>query len=90
MESAAKSNVAAFVTLPGVKDSLSGLLPDELDTIEDYLQDTITVEADVTGLTCPQVMMACATSAAALGTDNVFDLSSLNDLTDGINQLNDA
>ena len=65
VESAAKSNVAAFVTLPGVKDSLSGLLPDELDTIED-------------------------TSAAALGTDNVFDLSSLNDLTDGINQLNDA
>ena len=90
VESAAKSNVAAFVTLPGVKDSLSGLLPDELDTIEDYLQDTITVEADVTGLTCPQVMMACATNAAALGTDNVFDLSSINDLTDGINQLNDA
>ena len=90
IESAAKSSVAAFVTLPGVKDSLSGLLPDELDTIEDYLQDTITVEADVTELTCPQVMMACATSAAALGTDNVFDLSSINDLTDGINQLNDA
>ena len=90
VESAAKSNVAAFVTLPGVKDSLSGLLPDELDTIGDYLQDTITVEADVTELTCPQVMMACATNAAALGTDNVFDLSSLNDLTDGINQLNDA
>ena len=90
IESAAKSSVAAFVTLPGVKDSLSGLLPNELDTIEDYLQDTITVEADVTGLTCPQVMMACATSAAALGTDNVFDLSSINDLTDDINQLNDA
>ena len=90
IESAAKSNVAAFVTLPGVKDSLSGLLPDEVDSIEDYLQDTITVEADVTGLTCPQVMMACATNAAALGTDNVFDLSSINDLTDGINQLNDA
>ena len=90
VESAAKSNVAAFVTLPGVKDSLSGLLPDELDTIEDYLQDTITVEADVTELTCPQVMMACATSAAALGTDNVFDLSSINELTDGMTQLNDA
>ena len=90
VESAAKSNVAAFVTLPGVKDSLSGLLPDEVDSIEDYLQDTITVEADVTELTCPQVMMACATSTAALGTDNVFDLSSINDLTDGISQLNDA
>ena len=90
IESAAKSSVAAFVTLPGVKDSLSGLLPDEVDSIEDYLQDTVTVEADVEDFTCPQVMMACATSAAALGTDNVFDLSSINDLTDGINQLNDA
>ena len=90
IESAAKSSVAAFVTLPGVKDSLSGLLPDELDSLEDYLQDTVTVEADVTELTCPQVMIACATSTAALGTDNVFDLNSINDLTDGINQLNDA
>ena len=90
IESAAKSNVAAFVTLPGVKDSLSGLLPDEVDSIEDYLQDTVTVEADVTELTCPQVMIACATSTEALGTDNVFDLSSINDLTDGMNQLNDA
>ena len=89
IESAAKSSVAAFVTLPGVKDSLSGLLPDEVNSIEDYLQDTVTVEADV-DFTCPQVMVACATSTAALGTSNVFDLSSINDLTDGINQLNDA
>lgn len=90
IKSAAKSSVAAFVTLPGVKDSLSGLLPDEVDSIEDYLQDTVTVEADVEDFTCPQVMVACATSTAALGTSNVFDLSSINDLTDGINQLNDA
>ena len=90
IESAAKSSVAAFVTLPGVKDSLSGLLPDEVDSIEDYLQDTVTVEADVEDFTCPQIMVACATSTAALGTSNVFDLSSINDLTDGINQLNDA
>lgn len=90
IESAAKSSVAAFVTLPGVKDSLSGLLPDEVDSIEDYLQDTVTVEANVEDFTCPQVMVACATSTAALGTSNVFDLSSINDLTDGINQLNDA
>ena len=90
VESAAKSSVAAFVTLPGVKDSLSGLLPDEVYSIEDYLQDTVTVEADVEDFTCPQVMVACATSTAALGTSNVFDLSSINDLTDGINQLNDA
>ena len=90
IESAAKSSVAAFVTLPGVKDSLSGLLPDEVNSIEDYLQDTVTVEADVEDFTCPQIMVACATSTAALGTSNVFDLSSIDDLTDGINQLNDA
>ena len=90
VESAAKSNVAAFVTLPGVKDSLSGLLPDEVNSIEDYLQDTVTVEADVTELTCPQIMVACATSTEALGTDNVFDLSSITELTDGMTQLNDA
>ena len=90
VESAAKSNVAAFVTLPGVRDSLSGLLPEDLDTVEDYLQDTVTVEADVTDFTCPQVMIACATSTAALGTDNVFDLSGIDELTDGIGKLNDA
>ena len=61
LESAAKSSVAAFVCLPGVKDSLDGLLPDDLSTVEDYLQDT-----------------------------NAFDLSSINELTDGIGQLNDA
>ena len=90
LEHAAKSTVAAFVTLPGVKDSLSGLLPDEVNSIEDYLQDTVTVEADVTELTCPQIMVACATSTEALGTDNVFDLSRINELTDGMTQLNDA
>ena len=90
LESAAKSSVAAFVCLPGVKDSLDGLLPDDLSSVEDYLQDSVTVEADVEDLTAPQIMLACATSADALGTDNVFDLSSINDLTDGINQLNDA
>ena len=75
--------------LPGVKDSLDGLLPDDLSTVEDYLQDSVTVEADVENLTAPQVMLACATNADALGT-NAFDLSSLNELTDGISQLNDA
>ena len=90
LESAAKSSVAAFVTLPGVKASLDGLLPKDVSDIEDYLQDSVTVEADVTELTAPQIMLACATSADALGQDNVFDLSSINELTDGIKQLNDA
>ena len=96
LESAAKSSVAAFVALPGVKDTLDGLLPSSIEDakefkeMKDYLQDSVTVEADVTELTAPQIMLACATSADALGQDNVFDLSSINGLTDNINELQDA
>ena len=90
LESAAKSTVAAFVTLPGVRGALSGLLPDSFSAAEDYLQDSVTVEADVENLSAPQILLASAASAEALGQDNVFDLSSINSLTDGISQLNDA
>ena len=91
LESAAKSSVAAFVTLPGVKDSLDGLLPEQVNGVAEYLQDSVTVEADVESLTAPQILLACAASAEALGQgDEVFDLDSLNDLTDGIAALNDA
>ena len=48
------------------------------------------MEADVTDFTCPQVMIACATSTAALGTDIVLDLSGIDELTDGVGKLNDA
>ena len=91
LESAAKSSVAAFVTLPGVKDSLDGLLPEQVNGFAEYLQDSVTVEADVESLTAPQILLACAASAEALGQgDEVFDLDSLNDLTDGIAALNDT
>ena len=53
LESAAKSSVAAFVTLPGVKESLDGLLPEQVNGFAEYLQDSVTVEADVESLTAP-------------------------------------
>ena len=91
LESAAKSSVAAFVALPGVKASLDGLLPQQVDGVTRYLQDNLTVEADVEELTAPQILLACAATAEALGQgDEVFDLDSLNGLTDGIAALNDA
>ena len=91
LESAAKSSVAAFVALPGVKASLDGLLPQQVDGVTRYLQDSVTVEADVEELTAPQILLACAATAEALGQgDEVFDLDSLNGLTDGIAALNDA
>ena len=90
LERAAKSTVAAFVTLPGVRGALSGLLPDSFSAAEDCLQDSVTVDADVENLSAPQILLASAASAEALGQDNVFDLSSIHSLTDGISQLNDA
>ena len=90
LESAAKSTVAAFVTLPGVRDALNGLLPEGIDALENTLQDSVTVEADVENLTAPQILIASAASADALGQENVFDLDSVHQLTDGIAQLNDA
>lgn len=91
--SSANYSVAAFVCLPGVKASLDGVLPDDVSSIEDYLQDSVTVEADVENLTAPSVMLACATSTEALSDEvdgNVFDLDSITDLTDGLGELNDA
>lgn len=90
LESAAKSSVAAFVTLPGVREALNGLLPSSVSALEDYLQDTVTVEADVEHLTAPQIMIASAASAEALGQGDIFDLGDVSTLTDGIAQLNDA
>lgn len=90
LESAAKSSVAAFVTLPGVRQALDGLLPSGVSALEDYLQDTVTVEADVENLTAPQILIASAASAEALGQGDVFDFGDVSALTDGITQLNDA
>ena len=90
LESAAKSSVAAFVTLPGVREALDGLLPSSVSALEDYLQDTVTVEADVENLTAPQILIASAASAEALGQGDVFDFGDVSTLTDGIAQLNDA
>ena len=90
LESAAKSSVAAFVTLPGLREALNGLLPSGVSALEDYLQDTVTVEADVENLTAPQILIASAASAEALGQGDVFDFGDVSALTDGITQLNDA
>ena len=91
LETAAKSSVAAFVALPGVRESLEGLLPAQVQGLTEYLQDSVTVEADVEGLTAPQILLACAASAEALGQGNeIFDPESLDGLTEGIAALNDA
>lgn len=90
LQEAAGSQVAAFVCLPGVKACLDGLLPEQAAGLEDHLLDTVVVEADVTDLTLPGILIACATDTDALGQEGFADLSSLNGLADDMEQLTTA
>lgn len=90
LQEAAGSQIAAFVCLPGVRACLDGLLPQQADGWEDYLLDTVTVEADVTDFSAPGVLIACATDTELLGKEGFADLSSLNGLADDMEQLADA
>jgi putative membrane protein len=84
------TQIAAFVCLPGVRSSLDGLLPDQLDELEDYLLDTVTVEADVTDFSAPSIMIACATDTDALQQGGFENIADLKGLADDLEQLSDA
>lgn len=90
LQQAAGSQIAAFVCLPGVRQCVDGLLPDEAGDWADYLLDTVTVEADVTNFSAPGVLIACATDTEVLGQDGFADISSLAGLADDMEQLADA
>lgn len=85
------SQIAGFVCLPGVKGCLNDLLPSELDTLKDYLLDTVTIEADVTDFAAPSIMVACATDTSILqDSDSFGKLGDLGDLSDDLDKLTDA
>lgn len=90
LQEAAGSQIAAFVCLPGVRACVDGLLPQQAADWEDYLLDTVTVEADITNFSAPGILIACATSTEALGQDGAADIASLNGLADDMEQLADA
>lgn len=92
VEKLSGSTAAGFVCLPGVKDSLEDLLPDELAGLEDYLIDQVTIEADVKDLTAPTIMLACATDARALEEDDSLksQLEEIDGLQDDMDQLTQA
>lgn len=74
---------AGFVCLPGVRGSLEDLLPEDLDEAESYLQDQVTLEADVTDLTAPSIFIACGADGEALETEGFSGLEGL----DGLDSL---
>lgn len=87
--------MVGFVTLPGVRGSLSGLMTGRLDSLNDYLLDTVTIEADVKNVEIPSFMIASSCDTDLLKEknssgdfDNVF--ASLDELESATNELIDG
>lgn len=84
-------SIALAVMMPGMKDSIGQFLTGDLSSLNDYLFDTITIEADVTDFESPTMMMAASTDLSALKgelkDDGAFDTT---DLFDQLDKLDDA
>lgn len=87
-----KTQLACFLTLPGVKASVSDLLPDSLRDVEELLLDGFTVEADVTDCEAPTFLFAASagTDAFSEELDTEELTAKLEELTDATNQLQDG
>lgn len=86
----AQNQLAAFVALPGMKATVSGLLPAQLGGLYDYFLDEVTVEADTEGFEMPSIMLAAATSMEELKTDGILDTSDFDDLDGKLDELKTA
>ncbi|MEE8807335.1 MAG: hypothetical protein SOI44_02820 [Lactimicrobium sp.] len=79
-------SIALAVMMPGMKDSIGQFLTGDLSSLNDYLFDTITIEADVTDFESPTMMMATSTDLSALKgelkDDGAFDTTNLFDQLD--------
>lgn len=84
------SNIAAAVMMPGLKDSLGQLLTGDLSSLNDYLFDSITIEADVTDFSSPTMMMAASTDLSALKKEMKEDKLEGTDLFSQLDELDAA
>ena len=92
VESDSKTQLACFLAMPGMKEAVSDLLPDNFDKLDDLMLDTLTLEADVTDCTVPTFLFAAAPSLSDLDLDEVSDElgDTMDELTDAIDQLKDG
>lgn len=80
-----KTQLACFLALPGVSDSLKGLIPDSLSQINDYLLDELIIETDMENGQAPTFLFAAAPSLEGLS--DAFDEP---ELADQMEQLKEA
>lgn len=63
-------DIVASVCLPGMKESLTNLVSSKaLETIDQYLNDEIVIEADATEYEAPEIMLAASTDTEELKTE---------------------
>lgn len=96
-ENDAKTQLICFLSLPGAADSLKGLIPESLSELEKLLEDTLTIEADVTEFSAPAFLFAASPSLKGLDLetaelpDDFKELKSATEkLQDGAQSLNEA
>lgn len=92
VESDSKTQVACYLAMLGMKETVSDLLPDSFDKLDDLMLDTLTLEADVTDCTVPTFLFAAAPNLSDLDLDEASDElgDTMDELTDAIDQLKDG
>ena len=89
VQSDSSHNIAAAVMVPGLRDGLKDILDDDtFKTLDSYLIDDVTIDADVKNFESPSIMLAAATSTDALK-DEMSD-AKLTDVFDDLDKLQDA
>ena len=92
LQSDAANQIVAAVMLPGMKQCLGSNLTGDLSSVNSYLKDEFTIEADVTNFKTPTILMTCSTSIDDLKeetktTDLSSVMSDLDDLKSATNEL---
>lgn len=85
-----KTNLVCFLAMPGVSESLSGLLPENFTGLDSLMLDEITLEADVTDCRVPSFLFASSPTLEGLSLDGEGSLSELQDLQNATRELQDG
>lgn len=85
-------SIATSVVMPGLKDGLSQIIDGEtMSTLQSYLIDDLTIEADTTKFTSPTWMLGAATTTDALKDDfKEIDTTALSTQLDQLQQATDT
>ena len=79
------NQLVCFLAMPGMRESLRGLLTSDLTKLNDMLLDEVTIEADVKQFAMPSILLAAATSV-----DELSDLPDVSGVSGKVEELADG